>query len=164
MRNFDFFLLFPVQSDLGPLCGVIKTIGGHFHQFYKMFTFNFWFSRIYSLSVLFFIISSNDTLVNNMAEYIYSAIKPRITLVSEPVLKIELKDPIFYLDKSCIIYRFNCFCDRSYIGHTARHLKSRVIEHIPKCVKKFIEDKTNIKTTAKLNATRRSSISEQLSQ
>ena len=97
-----------------------------------------------------------------MAEYIYSAIKPRITLVSEPVLKIELKDPIFYLDKSCIIYRFNCFCDRSYIYQNSRHLKTRVKQHVLRCVEKFIEGKTNIKTAALLNATRRSSISKHL--
>ena len=126
-----------------------------------------WIIKIHSiLKLLYFGKKSYifETEIKLISESIYFSITHRVIFVSKSVLKIELKDPISFLDKSCIIYRFNCFCDRSYIGHTARHLKSRVIEHIPKCVKKFIEDKTNIKTTAKLNATRRSSISEQLSQ
>ena len=75
---------------------------------------------------------------------------------------MELKDPVSHLDKSCIIYKFNCFCEKSYIGQTSRHLKTRVNEHIPKCVLNFIKEKTNNKTKAVLNATKRSSIAEHL--
>ena len=35
-------------------------------------------------------------------------------------------------------------------------------EHVPKCVKEFIEGKTNIKSAALMNATRKSSIAEHL--
>ena len=35
-------------------------------------------------------------------------------------------------------------------------------EHVPKCVKKFIEGKTNIKSVAFMNATRKSSITEHI--
>ena len=35
-------------------------------------------------------------------------------------------------------------------------------EHLPKCVKNFIEGKTNIKSAALMNATRKSPIAEHL--
>ena len=49
----------------------------------------------------------SEKQIKLMTESIYSAITPRLIFVFKPVLKIELKDPIAYLDKSCIIYRFN---------------------------------------------------------
>ena len=66
------------------------------------------------------------------------------------------------MDISCVIYRFNCFCEKSYIGQTSRHLKTRLKEHVPKCVEIFIEGKVNIKSLALINATKRSSIAEHL--
>ena len=92
----------------------------------------------------------------------YNQVKPRVIFVSEPVLRLELEDPISYLDKSRIIYKFNYFCETSYIGQTSRHLKTRVNEHIPKCVLNFIKEKTNNKTKTVINATNRSSIAEHL--
>ena len=97
-----------------------------------------------------------------MTESLYSAVTPRVIFVSKPVLKIELKDPISHMEKSCVVYSFNCFCERSYIGQTSRHLRTRMKEHIPKCVREFIEGKTNIKSVALMNATRKSSIAEHL--
>ena len=64
------------------------------------------------------------------------------------------------MDKSCVIYRFNCFCERAYIGQTSCHQNTMVKEHIPKRVKTIIEDKTNLKSVALIDATRRSSIAE----
>ena len=58
-------------------------------------------------------------------------------MLSKPLLKIVLKYPISYLDKSCIVYRFNCFCDTINIGQTSLHLKTMVKEHV--CEKLFIE-------------------------
>ena len=51
---------------------------------------------------------------------------------------------------------------KRYIGQTSRHLKTRVNEHIPKCVLNFIKKKTNNKTKAVINVTKRSSIAEHL--
>ena len=84
-------------------------------------------------------------------------VKPRVVFVLKPVLRLELKDPISYVDKSCIIYKFNCFCERSYNGQTSRCLKTRV-KHIPK----FIKVNTTNKTKAVVNAIKRSSITEHL--
>ena len=100
--------------------------------------------------------------IKSMTESIYYAITPRIVFVSKPVLKIELKDPIPFMEKSCVVYRYNCFCKRSYIGQTSRHLRTRIKEHVPKCVRDFVEGKNNKKTKALINATRKSAIADHL--
>ena len=41
-------------------------------------------------------------------------------------------------------------------------ISSRLNEHIPKCILRFIDDKTKIKTKAVVNATKRSSIAEHI--
>ena len=63
---------------------------------------------------------------------------------------------------SCIVYKFNCFCDKSYIGQTSRHLKTRIKEHLPTCVLKFMIKKPKNMTTTTENATKRSSVAEHL--
>ena len=97
-----------------------------------------------------------------MTESIYLAITPRIIFVSKPVIKIAFKDPISYMEKSCVIYRYNYFCERSYIGQTSRHLKNWNERTRTKIHKKIIEGKTNIKSVELMNATRKSSIAEHL--
>ena len=100
--------------------------------------------------------------VQELIQSTYNQVKPRIIFVSKPILRLELKDPIPHLNKSCIIYKFNCFCGKSYIGQTSRHFKTRVNEHIPKCILKFIDEKTKNKTKTVVNASKRSSIAEHL--
>ena len=75
---------------------------------------------------------------------------------------MQLKDPLPNQDKSCIVYKFNCSCERSYIGQTSRHLKTRKKEHLLAFVLKFIEKQPEIKTTATKNAAKRSSVAEHL--
>ena len=41
-------------------------------------------------------------------------------------------------------------------------MRTRLNEHIPKCILRFIDEKTKIKTKAVVNATKRSSIAEHL--
>ena len=53
--------------------------------------------------------------VQELTQSTYNQVKPRVIFVSKPVLRLELKDPISHLDKSCIIYKFNCFCEKSYM-------------------------------------------------
>ena len=86
----------------------------------------------------------------------------KVILVSKPVHRLELKDQISYLDKSCIIYKFNCFCQRSFIRRKSRHLKTRANKHITKCVLKFKKETTTNKTKYVINATKSSSIAEHL--
>ena len=56
--------------------------------------------------------------------------------------------------------KFNCFCDKSYIGQTSRHSKTRIKEYLPTCVVKFIEKEPKIMTRATENATKRFSVAE----
>ena len=62
--------------------------------------------------------------VQELIQSTYNQVKPRIIFVSKPILRLELKDPIPHLNKSCIIYKSNCFCVKSYIGQTSRHFKT----------------------------------------
>ena len=100
--------------------------------------------------------------VQELVQKNYNKVEPKITFVSKPILSLELKDLISLLNKSCIIYKINCFCEKSYIGQTSRHLKIRLNEHIPKCILKFIDEKTKIKMKVVVNAIKRWSIAEHL--
>ena len=59
-------------------------------------------------------------------------------------------------------YGLNCFWDKSYIRQTLRHLKTRIKEHLPTCVVKFIEKEPKIMTIATENATKISSVADNL--
>ena len=83
--------------------------------------------------------------VKDLTQSTYNQVQPRIIFVSKPNLRLAIKYPIPHLDKSCIIYKFNCFCEKSYIGQTSRHLKTRISEHIPKFILKFIDEKAKNK-------------------
>ena len=41
--------------------------------------------------------------VQKLTQLTYNQVKPRVVLVSKIFLRLELKDPISYLDKSCIV-------------------------------------------------------------
>ena len=120
------------------------------------------FSAVLKLPYLGKISQLFEKKIQDLTQLTFNHIKPRVVFVSKPVLSLQLKDPIPYLDKSCIIYKFNCFCERSYIGQTSRHFKTRIREHLPKCVTNFMKEKTNNKTKAVINAAKRSSIAEHL--
>ena len=75
---------------------------------------------------------------------------------------MQLKDPIRNHDKSCIVYKFNCFCDKSYISQTSRHLKTKIKEHLPTFVVKFMEKEPKSMTIAPENASKRSSVAKHL--
>ena len=47
--------------------------------------------------------------VQELTQSTYNQVKPSIVFVPKPVLRLELKDPVSYLDKSCNIYKFNYF-------------------------------------------------------
>ena len=64
--------------------------------------------------------------------------------------------------KVTVVYKLNCFCDKSYIGQTSRNFKTRIKEHLPACVLKFVEKQPEIKKTATSNAAKRSSVAEYL--
>ena len=82
--------------------------------------------------------------------------------ILQPIISLEVKDPLSDLEKSCIVCKFNCSCERIYIGQTTRHLKIRIKEHIPRCVEGYITGKNVRISKAVINAAKRSAISEHL--
>ena len=61
-----------------------------------------------------------------------------------------------------MVYTFECCCSDSYTGQTSRHLKTRIKEHVPKCVREHIKNQPKTISIATLNAMNRSSIAEHL--
>ena len=103
-----------------------------------------------------------ENKVKILTKTTYNQVSPRIIFLSKPLLKVQLKDPIPDLNKSCAVYKLNCFCERSYISQASRHLKARMKKYLPPCVLKIIEEDPEIKTTATKNAAKRSSVAENL--
>ena len=94
----------------------------------------------------------------------YHSASPRTIFTSKPMISSISKDPIPFDDTSMVIYQFKCCCDNSYVGKTKRRIKARIREHVPKCVKDFIQNpsgdyKDNIKLC---RAAGRSSITQHL--
>ena len=75
---------------------------------------------------------------------------------------MELKNPVSYFDKNGIIYKIDCFFERSCFGQTSRHQIKKDIKYIRECILKFIKEETNNKTKGVINVTKRSSIAEHL--
>ena len=51
------------------------------------------------------------------------------------------------------------FC---FIGQTSRHLKTRINEHVSKCMELYIKEKTNKNSIAVINAVKKSAIANNL--
>ena len=72
------------------------------------------------------------------------------------------KDPTTPVEKSFVVYKFKCYCESNYIGKTSRHLKTRIKEHVPKCITSYISDRKDKMSAAVKNAMKKSSIAEHL--
>ena len=59
-------------------------------------------------------------------------------------------------EKSFVIYKLKCY----YIGQTSRHLKTRIKEHVPKCITSYISDRKNKRNAAVKNTMEKLSIAE----
>ena len=80
------------------------------------------------------------------------------------------KDRLPTLSCSNVVYRFNCYCDRSYVGKTTQTLRKRISQHVPPCMNyyiKCVKDGTTStvekkRMSAVENAVKRSGICEHL--
>ena len=70
----------------------------------------------------------------------YFSVSPRCIFSSRPILNHCHKDPIEKTDQTLVIYQYQCYCGSSYVGRTGRRLGVRMKEHVPRCVKLFIEN------------------------
>ena len=65
----------------------------------------------------------------------YNTVNPRRIFISQQELVPRGTYLIQQKGKIFVVYKFECYSDNSYIGQTSRHLKTRIKEHVPKCVK-----------------------------
>ena len=61
----------------------------------------------------------------------YYAAQLRVHFFSVPIVRLNLKDKLPSSSTSFCVYKFNCVCEASYIGRTARRLSDRIKEHCP---------------------------------
>ena len=98
----------------------------------------------------------------------YPDVKVRAVLASRRILPPSRKDVLPIHMNSNIIYKFVCHCDKWYIGSTSRRLKTRLSEHVPKCVKTALSNpnegpNANPKLQlARQRAAKKSSVAEHL--
>ncbi|KAA3673940.1 ATP-dependent RNA helicase DHX37/DHR1 [Paragonimus westermani] len=70
----------------------------------------------------------------------YNVVVPVILFRTFRIPTPCVKQPVPESAKSTVIYEYRCRCGASYIGRIERQLRTRVMEHIPKWVKKQHED------------------------
>ena len=70
-----------------------------------------------------------ESKLKDLTKTSYNQVLPRVIFLSKSLLKVQLKDPIPDQDKSCVVYKCNCSCKRSYTGQTSRHFKIRIKEN-----------------------------------
>ena len=86
--------------------------------------------------------------------------KPRVILKYSPMLTPKGNDLISIKDNSYVVYTFECCCKNSYIGQTSRNLRTRIKEHIEKCVEDYIKTESETTNTAITNGMKMSSIAK----
>ena len=73
-----------------------------------------------------------------------------------------MKNPIPDLNKGCIVYKFNCFCEEAILDKLQGISKPESGNIYLDARYLFIEEEPEIKTTATKNSAKRSSIAEHL--
>ena len=92
----------------------------------------------------------------------------KIIFTSKPNFTNMRKDRLPTLSCKNVVYKFLCYCEGSYVGKTTQALRTRIKQHIPACLQKYIESVKNNTTqkfnklSAVKNTATRSGISEHL--
>ena len=98
----------------------------------------------------------------------YQDVALRIVLSSPAILPTSRKDVLPTHMKNNVVYKFACHCNKWYVGSTTRRLKTRIAEHVPRCVRSATAiPNTSPLATADLKlkrarAAKRSSVAEHL--
>ena len=92
----------------------------------------------------------------------YHSAKPILIFTSKPMFRPGGKDPLAEFKQSMVVYKFNCFCEASYVGMTSRQFGKRIKEHIPKSIDEFCKSNEKTKSIRVINASKRFAISEHL--
>ena len=72
-----------------------------------------------------------ETKLKKSTKECYKTIQTRLVWCSKPNFTPATKDHIQVINKSKVVYHYQCHCDNDYVGQTARRLMERVREHVP---------------------------------
>jgi hypothetical protein len=105
-----------------------------------------------------------ESEINKLIRRCYNSAKARAIFTSPVNFSPAIKDHIPMLNKSTVIYRFQCHCGNDYVGKTSRRFVDRIKEHVPACVRRFLVDPfDNYKQdNALCNASTKSSVAKHL--
>lgn len=77
----------------------------------------------------------------------YDDVRLRLIYRTTTLLGGVNKDRTPILDKSNVIYKFECSCDSMYIGRTTQRLHNRIRQHVPKFLSRTFNNPPISKTT-----------------
>ena len=80
----------------------------------------------------------SSTFVKNITDAVsscYTDVRLRVVLTSNSILPTARKDEIPIHQKSNVVYKFSCHCNKWYIGKTTQRLQSRIEDHVPRCIR-----------------------------
>ena len=86
----------------------------------------------------------------------FNAVKVRTIFTTIPAFRSSQKDVLPIFEQSYIIYKYQCWCDASYIGRTTQRLNIRINQHVPKGIRSIPQ------TTSGLSQAQDSAIGDHL--
>ena len=64
--------------------------------------------------------------VKTAVESCYGSVSIRLVFTSKRMLPVARKDVLPAIQKSFVIYEYNCHCDSRYVGRTSQRLQDRI--------------------------------------
>ena len=94
----------------------------------------------------------------------YNSAQVRFIFKSVNNFTPAVKDHIPSTNKSMVVYQFKCHCANDYVGKTTRRLIDRIKEHVPRCVRRYLDNPSgdSVKKSTLINASSKSSIAKHL--
>ena len=68
----------------------------------------------------------------------FPTVSAKVVFSSKPILPKMYKDRLPTHLSQNIVYEYSCFCSKKYVGETSRTLKTRMTEHVPKCLRDYM--------------------------
>lgn len=115
--------------------------------------------RLHVVFKLSCVLRSKSYLMTNKVKLLKESscytVKPRVIFVSKPVITLEVKYAVSLFDKRCIVYKFNCSCDKINIGKTTRYFKIKIKKFFSQVCQKSYDRQNFSKTRAVINIAKR---------
>ena len=109
-----------------------------------------------------------ERMIKNAVNTCFPSVTTKAIFTSKPNFPNMRKDRLPTHSANNIVYRFECYCDSKYVGQTTQTLRKRMSQHIPACMRDYIEHAKNnnldnfTRKDKVINATKRSAICEHL--